>query len=173
MESRTIQIEGGLSVAPNSRSDVAVVFCPQPNIRAHHKLLIRQGLGLGEKDEEYVQMPLLGGGAVLAHPEYFISELDCIRTSLEIMSGHFGVSCLVAIGHEHCLRMGNFHKEVNGNTDPSCVLDDMVAIRQMHRERSLSSQCPVRKMFAEFKIDLSTIYMKFPTGNKLDYIVVN
>lgn len=174
MESRTIQIEHCLPVAENARSDVAVVLCPQPNIRSHHKLLIRKGLGLGERDEEYVQMPLFGGGAVLAHPEHFASELDCIRTSLEIMSGHFGVSCLMAIGHEHCLRMGKFHKEVNGNADPNVVFDDMVEIRKMYRDRSILSQCPVRKMFAEFRIDLSVIYMKFPTGNnKLNYIVVH
>jgi hypothetical protein len=171
---KTIQIEHDLPVAPVPRSDVAIIFCPQPNIRPHHKLLIRQGLGLGRKDEEYVPIPVLGGGAVLAYPEHFIVELSYIRTSLEIMSGHFGIFRFVVIGHENCLRMGNYHRQTHGDYTFNSALRDMITIHRMYRDRCRSSQCPVRKMFAELEIDLSVIFMKFPRkGEKLKYVVID
>jgi len=173
MESRTIPIESDSLVDLNVRSDVAVIFCQDPRIRSCHKLLIRQGLGLGEKDEEYVQLPVLGGGAVLAHPQYFASEFDLIRTSLEVMREHFGVSRLVSIGHERCLRMSNFHLQIDREPNPDSALADMLTVRRMFEERSALSQCPVRKMFAEFEIRLDVILMKFPTGNELKYLVID
>lgn len=172
MEKRTILIGRDSLVDVDVRPDAIVVYCSDPRLRAYHKLLIRQGFGLGKRDEEYVPLPMLGGAAVLAHPQHFVSELEIIRTNLVVMNGHFGASRLILIGHEGCLHMGKFHLQNSGDTDPNRAFEDMQTIHQMYQEKSLFSPCPVRKMFAEFKVDLSIAYMNFPTVGELNYILI-
>jgi len=173
METKCIQIPPGFQMDMEVCSEVAIIFCPDARLRSYHKLLFREGLGLGKRPEEYTCLPFYGGAAVLAHPEYFPDEVNLIRTSLGIANAHFGASRLVAIGHERCLRMKGLYDQIHGGLDPDRVLDDMLTVRRMFQERSVSSKCPVRKMFAQFDITLDVILMKFPTRNNLEYVVID
>lgn len=144
------------------QTQAVVLLCGDPRYRKTQKDFLRTALHLGTVEEEYVMLPIPGGAALFAYPQELEAYYQVLSDCLNTYCVHFDTVCrFVLLGHSGCKHMHKVYQRlgIEIQTGEDRIRQDLVTVAQAFEARSETSDCPVARLFAMFKVAVEVYYL--------------